>query len=221
MASRVLPLTPKKASSRKIRNQEVTRARLPRTGELIQLRLKALCPGRVTPHSRRVADWCMLRMNDGRLRRSGRQPINGAPTMKPDDYLETSCGVSPQRVLVDFEIACSAAIPMRDAAGSNAAPHASLFMPNLLVRQIVIPTRLSSPTRGTLRAELFSVEQLARHARTLAAHHPIVSRRGSNVLLARLDDNERILRTFHRELRAATRPNASHPPPNGCSTTST
>jgi hypothetical protein len=68
--------------------------------------------------------------------------------MKPDDYLETSCGVNPQRVLVDFEIACSAAIPMRDAAGSNAAPHASLFMPNLLVRQIVIPTRLSSPTRG-------------------------------------------------------------------------
>jgi cyclic beta-1,2-glucan synthetase len=54
-----------------------------------------------------------------------------------------------------------------------------------------------------LRAELFSVEQLARHARTLAAHHPIVSRRGSNVLLARLDENERILRTFHRELRAA------------------
>ena len=30
-----------------------------------------------------------------------------------------------------------------------------------------------------LRAELFSVEQLARHARTLAANHQVVTRRGS------------------------------------------
>jgi hypothetical protein len=68
--------------------------------------------------------------------------------MKPDDYLETNCGVSPQRVVVDFENACSAAIPIRNAAGSKVAHHASLFIPNLLVRQIVIPARLSSPTRG-------------------------------------------------------------------------
>ena len=41
-----------------------------------------------------------------------------------------------------------------------------------------------------LRAELFSVEQLARHAKALAANHQVVTRRGSNSLLARLDENE-------------------------------
>jgi cellobiose phosphorylase len=49
-----------------------------------------------------------------------------------------------------------------------------------------------------LRAELFSVEQLARHARTLAANHQVVTRQGSNSLLARLTKNEDILRTFNR-----------------------
>ncbi len=49
-----------------------------------------------------------------------------------------------------------------------------------------------------LRAELFSAEQLARHAKTLAAQHQIVTRRGANRLLARLDENERILRNFNR-----------------------
>jgi hypothetical protein len=49
-----------------------------------------------------------------------------------------------------------------------------------------------------LRAELFSVEQLARHAKALATHHQIVTRQGSNRLLARLDQNEDILRTFNR-----------------------
>ena len=49
-----------------------------------------------------------------------------------------------------------------------------------------------------LRAELFSVEQLARHARTLAANHQVVTRRGSNSLLDRLTQNEDILRTFNR-----------------------
>src|ERR1035438_3404974 len=49
-----------------------------------------------------------------------------------------------------------------------------------------------------LRAELFSVEQLARHARTLAANHQVVIRQGSNSLLAKLTQNEGILRTFNR-----------------------
>jgi len=49
-----------------------------------------------------------------------------------------------------------------------------------------------------LRAELFSVEQLARHARTLAANHQVVTRQGSNSLLARLKQNEDILQTFNR-----------------------
>jgi cellobiose phosphorylase len=49
-----------------------------------------------------------------------------------------------------------------------------------------------------LRSELFSVEQLARHAKTLAANHQVVTRRGSNILLARLDENEQVLRGFNR-----------------------
>ena len=49
-----------------------------------------------------------------------------------------------------------------------------------------------------MRAELFSVEQLARHAKALAANHRVVTRRGSNRLLARLGQNEDILRAFNR-----------------------
>jgi len=49
-----------------------------------------------------------------------------------------------------------------------------------------------------LRAELFSVEQLARHARMLAANHQVVTGQGSNNLLSRLGQNEEILRTFNR-----------------------
>jgi hypothetical protein len=49
-----------------------------------------------------------------------------------------------------------------------------------------------------LRAELFSVEQLARHARTLAAEHRAAIRPGSNRLLARLGTNEQGLRAFNR-----------------------
>ena len=49
-----------------------------------------------------------------------------------------------------------------------------------------------------LRAELFSVEQLARHAKALAANHPVVTRQGTNRLLAKLGQNETILRTFNR-----------------------
>lgn len=49
-----------------------------------------------------------------------------------------------------------------------------------------------------LRAELFSVEQLARHAKALAASHQVFTRQGSNWLLARLGQNEDILRAFNR-----------------------
>ena len=54
--------------------------------------------------------------------------------------------------------------------------------------------RVSEPP---LRAELFSVEQLARHAKALAARHQVVTRKGSNCLLARLVQNESILRDFN------------------------
>ncbi len=56
-----------------------------------------------------------------------------------------------------------------------------------------------------LRAELFSVEQLARHAKALAAQHQVVSRRGSHRLLARLDQNEQVLRDYNRTTYAADR----------------
>ena len=49
-----------------------------------------------------------------------------------------------------------------------------------------------------LRAELFSVEQLGRHARVLAADHRIVAQESSNRLLARLGENEQRLRVFNR-----------------------
>jgi len=49
-----------------------------------------------------------------------------------------------------------------------------------------------------LRAELFGVEQLARHAETIAARHQVVTSRGSNRLLAQLDRNEEIVRAFNR-----------------------
>ena len=48
-----------------------------------------------------------------------------------------------------------------------------------------------------LRGELFSVEQLARHAKTLADYHQVVTRRGPNSLLDRLGKNEAILRNFN------------------------
>ena len=49
-----------------------------------------------------------------------------------------------------------------------------------------------------LRADLFSVEQLARHAKALAADHQVVTQHSSNRLLARLDGNEQTLRAFNR-----------------------
>jgi cellobiose phosphorylase len=58
-----------------------------------------------------------------------------------------------------------------------------------------VPPSVGEPP---LRAELFSVEQLARHARTLAANHQVVTREGSNSLLAKLTQNEDVLRTFNR-----------------------
>ena len=49
-----------------------------------------------------------------------------------------------------------------------------------------------------LRAELFSVTQLERHAKILADYHQVVTRQGSNRLLAQLGQNEDILRAFNR-----------------------
>ena len=53
-----------------------------------------------------------------------------------------------------------------------------------------------------LRAEVFSVEQLVHHAKALAENHPVVTQRGSNRLLARLGENEQILRAYNRATQA-------------------
>ncbi|MEP7071179.1 MAG: glucoamylase family protein [Verrucomicrobiota bacterium] len=57
--------------------------------------------------------------------------------------------------------------------------------------------RSKSPEQP-LRAELFGVEQLARHARTIAAQHQLVEGRAPARLIARLDGNEKTLRAFNR-----------------------
>ena len=53
-----------------------------------------------------------------------------------------------------------------------------------------------------LRAEVFSLEQLVHHAKTLAENHLVVTQRGSNQLLARLGENEQILRAYNRATQA-------------------
>src|ERR1044071_1477671 len=48
-----------------------------------------------------------------------------------------------------------------------------------------------------LRAELFNLEQLTRHAQFLATQYPVTSRGTANRLLARLEHNEKLLRAFN------------------------
>ena len=74
-------------------------------------------------------------------------------------------------------------------------PTLPLRLQNWVADLARVPPSASEPP---LRAELFSVEQLARHARTLAANHQVVTREGSNGLLAKLTQNEDVLRTFNR-----------------------
>src|SRR6187455_223119 len=64
-----------------------------------------------------------------------------------------------------------------------------------------VATQTRQHLRGSeppLRAELFGVEQLAQHARALAAKHRVTTQRGGNRLLPRLDANEQMLRAFNR-----------------------
>jgi hypothetical protein len=49
-----------------------------------------------------------------------------------------------------------------------------------------------------LRGELFSSDQLERHAKELASHHQIDNRPGSDRLLVRLGENEELLRRFNQ-----------------------
>lgn len=49
------------------------------------------------------------------------------------------------------------------------------------------------PTGGTIKAELFSVDQMERYGQRLARSHKLATRKTPYYLLKRLDDNERIL----------------------------
>ncbi|MEO7599572.1 MAG: hypothetical protein ABIV50_11610, partial [Opitutus sp.] len=63
------------------------------------------------------------------------------------------------------------------------------------------------PTGGApLRAELFSEEQLARHAKALAENHRVVAGRGTNQLLVGLDHNESVFRDFNRSTLEVVQP---------------
>ncbi len=57
-----------------------------------------------------------------------------------------------------------------------------------------------------LRSELFSIEQLKRHAVTLAGQHRIHPRTGGDRLLPRLADNERVLLAVYNMITAAATP---------------
>ena len=61
----------------------------------------------------------------------------------------------------------------------------------------MIATRKEAEEAEILRAELFSVDQLRRHAASLAQGHDIGSRRRPDRLLRRLADNERVLVVAH------------------------
>src|SRR6476469_5232248 len=61
-----------------------------------------------------------------------------------------------------------------------------------------VRVRRQRATELPLRAELFGIEQLARHAQFIAAQHTIVTGRASTWLLTRLDQNEKVLRGFNR-----------------------
>jgi len=61
--------------------------------------------------------------------------------------------------------------------------------------------RIASPRATAIAAELFGLEQLVRHASDLARHHSRLPA-SSHSLLARLDQNEQILRAYNSETRA-------------------
>lgn len=57
-----------------------------------------------------------------------------------------------------------------------------------------------------LRSELFSIEQLKRHAQTLAGQHTLDTHPGADQLLPRLDDNERVLLAAYNVVTVTSNP---------------
>ena len=89
---------------------------------------------------------------------------------------------------------------------------------SLIARSTRPRSRLSEPP---LRGDLLTVEQLGRHAKAVAVNHKTIIRRSGNRLLARLHENEEILRAFNHATVAVMNRVRSRPPPNGCSIIST
>ncbi len=79
------------------------------------------------------------------------------------------------------------------------APSAKRIGIEALLRRVTEHVQGRTPfDEAPLRAEVFSVAQLVQHAKALAQNHSVVTKRGSNRLLARLGDNEQLLRAYNR-----------------------
>src|SRR5579872_7287286 len=75
-----------------------------------------------------------------------------------------------------------------------------------------LPRPALRENEAPLRAELFSVDQLARHAASLAVLHQVAKGGGGDHLISRLDDNERVLiETYHLIAAAVARDRSISP----------
>jgi hypothetical protein len=80
----------------------------------------------------------------------------------------------------------------------NAVSGKKIGLEALLSRVTEYVQARTSSNEVPLRAEVFNLEQLVHHAKVLAENHSVVAQRGSNRLLARLGENEQILRAYNR-----------------------
>src|SRR5882757_9559031 len=69
------------------------------------------------------------------------------------------------------------------------------------LRNRLAPRKISrsAAEEQPLRSELFSIQLLKRHARTLAQQHKVGVRKGPNRLLPRLKANDKLLRDYNEE----------------------
>ena len=74
----------------------------------------------------------------------------------------------------------------------------------LLLRRFFSPKVIAERDSALLRAELLSIEQLKRHAIKLANQHQLNPHIGSDKLLARLADNERVITSAYQVITASS-----------------
>ena len=84
----------------------------------------------------------------------------------------------------------------------NAVSEEKLGLEGLLSRVAGYVQARPALDEAPLRAEVFSLDQLVQHAKTLAQDHVVVTQRGANRLLARLGENEQLLRAYNRATQA-------------------